>query len=763
MLGFLRRHAPVLTVLALETLWMLPALMGERVFFGRDLPNFRMPYLAEFARAVLLGGWPTWTARMGGGMPLWHHPANELANPASWLAVFMELPSAYATAWWLHLMVATLAVNALARRLNAQPWLAAWAGGMYVATGPVSSLWSVGHIRPTALPLMALGGALCGRAWARHTWLGPLLVMVGTTFHALNPDPPAVAAAVAATWCLAWLCAPRTARMRTALHVCAAMGVGGLLAAPFLVPAFHVVLGSARTGLLAITEFKLDARALLDSVAPGAGGQLSATGPSARLLLLLPPSALCTSLFVGSTTLAFTPAALLIRKDHIARGLVVVAALLFALGLGNVIPGASAIWNATATRFPDKLLLAWALLSVLVAARLGTRLRRNVPRRVRAASGAMLGISVLLLMVAPMLADAALVSSGADAVLGMREAAYAPMVSALRRSAGVLAVAVGATALLARRPGVAGLLLVVLGAVEAAASLDASNISTPRQRFDVLSASAPTPGGRIFSGPLDANPFALHPSGVQVPDDNGVAFQAITHAPLTQVVHGDIYVVTAEYSALETAAMRQLMITVLPSLPPAEALVLLHALGVQSAFVRAPEPLAADARWAILRQHDFGFVGIWTELVFTREAPGLVSLEPDWRSAATPEAAAAALIQGAPVVVGVAAPTDVAARGSAEVVEFTDTELVVNAAVPGRQLLVRRLTHAPGWQVSVDGKPAELLPANLVQHALMLEPGQHTVRFFYEVPGAALGMGLGLLGLALAMLMWRERDRLSRP
>jgi len=46
---------------------------------------------------------------------------------------------------------------------------------------------------------------------------------------------------------------------------------------------------------------------------------------------------------------------------------------------------------------------------------------------------------------------------------------------------------------------------------------------------------------------------------------------------------------------------------------------------------------------------------------------------------------------------------------------------------------------------------------------VMLEPGQHTVRFFYEVPGAALGMGLGLLGLALAMLMWRERDRLSRP
>ncbi len=63
--------------------------------------------------------------------------------------------------------------------------------------------------------------------------------------------------------------------------------------------------------------------------------------------------------------------------------------------------------------------------------------------------------------------------------------------------------------------------------------------------------------------------------------------------------------------------------------------------------------------------------------------------------------------------------------------------------------LVLSDTYDPGWTATLDGQPAELLPANLVQHALRLPPGPHEVRLSYT----PAGLGLGLAGAALALLL----------
>jgi hypothetical protein len=88
----------------------------------------------------------------------------------------------------------------------------------------------------------------------------------------------------------------------------------------------------------------------------------------------------------------------------------------------------------------------------------------------------------------------------------------------------------------------------------------------------------------------------------------------------------------------------------------------------------------------------------------------------------------------------------------------------VQAARPG--LLVIADAWYPGWRATVDGKPAEVLHANLLYRAVPLEPGRHEVVLEYApeswragslVSGTAL---LALAGVLLAVWFIRRRGLL---
>ncbi len=53
--------------------------------------------------------------------------------------------------------------------------------------------------------------------------------------------------------------------------------------------------------------------------------------------------------------------------------------------------------------------------------------------------------------------------------------------------------------------------------------------------------------------------------------------------------------------------------------------------------------------------------------------------------------------------------------------------------------------YDPGWRVTVDGRPARLLRANLLFRAVAVPPGRHTVEMVYR-PAALV---VGLLSTAL--------------
>lgn len=66
--------------------------------------------------------------------------------------------------------------------------------------------------------------------------------------------------------------------------------------------------------------------------------------------------------------------------------------------------------------------------------------------------------------------------------------------------------------------------------------------------------------------------------------------------------------------------------------------------------------------------------------------------------------------------------------------------------------------YYPGWQATVDGRPSQVLPADVAFRAVYLPPGRHRIVFRYRSPVVALGFSLSLaailLGLLLALTRW---------
>jgi uncharacterized membrane protein YfhO len=82
----------------------------------------------------------------------------------------------------------------------------------------------------------------------------------------------------------------------------------------------------------------------------------------------------------------------------------------------------------------------------------------------------------------------------------------------------------------------------------------------------------------------------------------------------------------------------------------------------------------------------------------------------------------------------------------------------VQAEQPG--WLVLADTWYPGWQVQVDGQPANLLRANYLFRAVALPAGAHAVSFTYRPLSFWVGLGISLLAWGLwGVLRFRRKGK----
>jgi hypothetical protein len=88
-------------------------------------------------------------------------------------------------------------------------------------------------------------------------------------------------------------------------------------------------------------------------------------------------------------------------------------------------------------------------------------------------------------------------------------------------------------------------------------------------------------------------------------------------------------------------------------------------------------------------------------------------------------------------------------------------EVVVRVQMARPGYLILTDTYYPGWRASVDGQPAEILPADHAFRAVELSAGEHTVVFGYEPASFRLGawISLGAILLLAVTLVANLRRR----
>jgi len=117
------------------------------------------------------------------------------------------------------------------------------------------------------------------------------------------------------------------------------------------------------------------------------------------------------------------------------------------------------------------------------------------------------------------------------------------------------------------------------------------------------------------------------------------------------------------------------------------------------------------------------------------------------------------------IVIDGGEPLAAEGTGAAEIVGYAPEEVVVDVTTDAPAYLLLTDTFYPGWRVTVDGGPAEMLRADLAFRAVPLEPGARRVVFSYQPASvrwgawiSGLALFLWLVGLAWLILR-RKPDR----
>jgi hypothetical protein len=197
---------------------------------------------------------------------------------------------------------------------------------------------------------------------------------------------------------------------------------------------------------------------------------------------------------------------------------------------------------------------------------------------------------------------------------------------------------------------------------------------------------------------------------------------------------------------------------------------LLRRLG--ATHVVSPEPAGArdgaELRRALgnaPREVARGADGVWAWEVEHREratfAPG-VRVVPGLREAA--QAMGAVLASRSADVVVEAPSTLPAGPGRVLSVSRTDRDVRVDGECAAPCLLVLNEAWAPGWVAEIDGRPAPVLPADVLVRAVPWPAGRHAMVMRYEAPGVDLGLAVS--GAAAAVVaagaLLERRRRASR-
>jgi uncharacterized membrane protein YfhO len=97
-------------------------------------------------------------------------------------------------------------------------------------------------------------------------------------------------------------------------------------------------------------------------------------------------------------------------------------------------------------------------------------------------------------------------------------------------------------------------------------------------------------------------------------------------------------------------------------------------------------------------------------------------------------------------------------HGRAVIESFRRNSIKLRVESSAPALLVVAEAWYPGWQATVNGVPAEVLPANVWMRAVCVPAGESRVELHYVEPSLARGAEISLCALlVLGAISWRVR------
>ncbi len=266
---------------------MYPMLSGQ-IVGGSDQINVGYA-LRDFAANGMQqsGHIPQWNPYIFGGMPLWEIPGHfDVFYPAAWLRWFLSGETVLTLSFFLHLIVAGIAMYSLLRTLRAS-WTAAVVAGLaYELTGIVASQLSPGHdgkmFAAALVPFafVALLRAIRGGRTGYYGWYALVVGLVMLTPHYLAAYYLLVGSAIFTLW-LAFL-DPERSRSRSPWMaigmVALATGIGLGIAAVELLPVQHMVaytpraVGGDSGGYLYASSWGMPPEELMSTILPQFNG-----------------------------------------------------------------------------------------------------------------------------------------------------------------------------------------------------------------------------------------------------------------------------------------------------------------------------------------------------------------------------------------------------------------------------------------------------------------------------------------------------------
>lgn len=116
------------------------------------------------------------------------------------------------------------------------------------------------------------------------------------------------------------------------------------------------------------------------------------------------------------------------------------------------------------------------------------------------------------------------------------------------------------------------------------------------------------------------------------------------------------------------------------------------------------------------------------------------------------------VVQSRPKLLQNVAPAD--SQELLKISHYNNNYVAINTATKAKHLLVLSDTYYPGWVVTINGQPAELLVVDYLLRGVVVPEGEHLIEFTFRPKSLQRGVIISLITLVvslIAAIIWRKK------